>query len=150
MKFSYDLPTTEPEQTNFIMPSEKEHLFTINNLLEDIDPNPTVVHVKLEVTGGDEEGRTLLHRLNLDAKAPEFFLTRIFLKAICLEYKGKINIDTDNFQARQFYATVIHNEAKTGKIFANIDKINFDKIVEQPIRSEMPQKTEVGWDDDVK
>lgn len=144
MQRTYNLPDTEPEQMKFERPSEGEHLFTVSDIKEDIETDPDVIHVKCEVTGGEEEGRTILNRLNLDENSKGFFAVRLFLKAINLPHKGKIEIDTDDFQARQFYATITHN----GK-FANIQSYNFDKIAEQPIgEASIPAKgEELNWEE---
>jgi len=121
----------EPEQSSFDMPSEKEHLFQVadifdkNNAPEKLTLDDDTVSVKCEVVGGDEEGRTLLNRLTLIFDGKGFFATRLFLKAIGQPHKGDIEIDTDQWQGAQFYATVIHN----GK-YANIEKFNFEKLVE--------------------
>src|SRR3990167_6093303 len=115
----------EPEQKIFDLPSEKEHLFQVVDILM-IDPNPDFVHVKSEVVGGEEEGRTILNRLGLDCKWKGFFATRLFLKAIGEPYKGnEFIIDTDQWPVRQYYATIVHN----GK-YANIEKYNFKKLVD--------------------
>jgi hypothetical protein len=134
----------EPEQKEFLVPSEREHLFQVIDVI-DLDSDetgkmnldPDTVVVKCEVVGGDEAGRTLLQRLSLDDKWKGFFATRLFLKAIGEQYKGEqFPIDTDNWQAKQFYATVVHN----GK-YANIKEYNFDKKIEQV------KPAEKGWDD---
>ena len=142
---------SEPEQKKFDLPSEKEHLFQVVDVftIEDeigkklgLDEN--TVSVKCEVVDGDEEGRTLLQRLSLDDKWRGFFATRLFLKAISLPHKGDIEIDTDEFIGKQFYAIVFHNNG-----FANIKSYNFNKIVEQvKIERAEPLKTdaEVEWD----
>jgi len=139
----------EPEQRKYELPSEKEHLFQVTDVIEDIDPDPDIVHVKCEVCGGDEEGRTLLCRLSLDDNFKGFFATRLFLKAISEPYKGKeFAIDTEEWSGRQFYATVIHN----GK-YANIEEYNFDKIVQQKSIAggedgKKPTKEEaIAWDE---
>src|SRR3990167_8521567 len=116
-----DAPDTEPN--SFQKPSETEHLFQVVDVWEN---NDGTVTAKCEVSGGDEEGRSLLQRLSLDEKWKGFFATRIFLKACGLSYKGKgLVIDTDEWPGCQFYATVVHD----GK-YANIDEYNFDKVVE--------------------
>ena len=79
----------EPEQKQFDLPSEGEKLFQVVDVFEmgsemgdklslDID----TVSVKCEVAIGDELGRTLLNRLNLNETSKGFFATRLFLKAI--------------------------------------------------------------------
>jgi len=125
VKRNYDFPDSEPDQKIFKLPSPGEHLFQVVDFIEQDDSD--IVLVKCEIVGGKEEGRSLLHRLSLDQEWKGFFATRIFLKAIGELYKGKeIEIDTDRWIGRQFYATVIYN----GK-YANIDDFNFDKPVEQ-------------------
>ena len=143
----------EPEQMKFELPSEKEHLFQVVDVLEDLDPDPDIVHVKLEVSGGEEEGRTILNRLSLDDQWKGFFGTRLFLKAIAEQYKGEeFAIDTDNWIGRQLYATIVHNKATSGKVYANIGEYNFEKMVEQadPVPADPVQNAEdeKAWDDD--
>lgn len=130
--------TEEPEQPKFDLPSEKEHLFQVSDIFtcndemgQKLKLDNDTVSVKLEVCGGEEEGRTFLHRLTLDENNKGFFATRLFLKAIGMDYKGKgLTIDSDMWVGCQLYATVVHN----GK-YANIDQYNFDKKIEQPIRN---------------
>jgi len=148
----------EPEQMAFEMPSEKEHLLQVVDVFDcktdgnkfNLDTN--TVLAKLEVVGGDEEGRSLLNRMNLDPDWKGFFATRLFLKAIGEPYKGEaFDIDTDYWIGRQFYATVIHNESK-GKVYANIGEYNFDKMVDNSGAPTKEQEqnipTEIAWDDD--
>lgn len=142
VKRNYSMPNEEPDQTVFEKPSEKEHLFQVVDVF-DTDNHPqgfdvpdNIVFVKLEVVGGEEEGRALLHRLTLDIKHKGFFATRLFLKALGQEYKGDVVIDTDNWVGYELYATVIHN----GK-YANISDYNFDK--------KPANKAEKGWDDEL-
>jgi len=126
MRRKVNMGNEEPKQ--FEMPSEVEHLFRVMSAEDDSD----IVSVKLEVISGDEEGRTMLHRVNLDNTWKGFFLTRLFLKAIAEEYKGEgVVIDSDNWLGREFSATVIHNKGKNGKMYANIDKYNFLDAVSQ-------------------
>ncbi len=62
----------EPEQMAFEMPSEKEHLFQVadifdkNNSPEKLVLDELTVCAKLEVVGGEEDGRTMLNRMTLD------------------------------------------------------------------------------------
>lgn len=124
----------EPEQASFDLPSEKEHLFQVTDVITCEDElgaklklDSDTVSVKLEVVGGDEAGRTLLQRLTLDENNRGFFATRLFLKALGFDYKGKgLAVDTDMWCGCSVYATVVHN----GK-YANIDEYNFDKRIEQ-------------------
>lgn len=135
MKRKLNMPDTDPEQTSFEMPSEKEHLLQVVDIFtQDYDGNKfnldeNTIIAKLEVVGGDEEGRSLLNRLSLDDSWKGFFATRLFLKAIGLECRGEVELETDDFVGRQFYATVVHNESK-GKTYANIAEFNFDKMVD--------------------
>lgn len=130
VKRNYNMPDDEPDQATFELPSEKEHMFQVVAVFTDEDEmgqklglDENTVTAKCEVVGGKEEGRTLLIRLSLDMEWRGFFATRLFLKAIGEPYKGpKVDIDTDMWQAKQFYATVIHN----GK-YANIDSYSTDK-----------------------
>lgn len=150
VKRHYNLPESEPEQGSFDLPSQKEHLFQVTDLYTcDENPfpkglDPDIVCAKCEVVGGEEEGRTLLQRLTLDDTAKGFFATRIFLKAIGEEHKGQIEIDTDRWIGRQFYATVKHN----GK-YANIDSYNYDKKIEQTYKNPggVTEPEEVKWDE---
>lgn len=124
----------EPEQAKFDLPSEKEHLFQITDIYTISDEmgqklklDNDSVSVKLEVVGGEEEGRTLLQRLTLDENAKGFFATRLFLKALGMDYKGTgLIVDSDLWVGLQLYATVIHN----GK-YANVNQYNFDKKIDQ-------------------
>lgn len=136
----------EPEQKQFKLPSEKEHLFQVVDIDEKLGNDPDIVYVKLEVVGSDEQGLSLLQRLSLNDSFSGFFATRLFLKAIGEPYKGdNFPIDTDQWQARQFYATVVHN----GK-YANIKEYNFEKKIEQFRHEKSEVKKEGGgeieWD----
>lgn len=154
VKRTYDLPEEEPEQSKFDVPSAKEHLFQVTDLFTNQDDigiklglDDNTVSVKCEVVGGEEAGRTLLNRCNLDKNEKAFFFTRMFLKAIGESYKGAaLNIDTDRWIGRQFYATVIHN----GK-YANIDQYNFDKKIDQEwVESDKvtdPKDIKIAWDE---
>lgn len=145
---------TEPEKLEFEMPSAKEHLLQVVDIIDNSGDNKfhlddNTVIAKLEVVGGEEEGRTMLCRLSLDDSWKGFFATRLFLKAIGEEYKGSITIDTDRWSGRQFYANVVHNESK-GKTYANIDTFNFDKVVEQPKKREIGavvNAEDIAWND---
>lgn len=130
VKRSYrNIPDTEPEQKSFDRPSEKEHLFQAVDVFtyedtigQKINLDENTVSVKCEVVGGDEEGRTLLNRLRLDMEHGGFFATRLFLKAIGEPYKGDIDIDTDQWIGKQFYATVVHSGD-----YANIREYNYER-----------------------
>ena len=129
----------EPEESKFYLPSEKEHLFQVTDIITCEDElgaklklDMDTVSVKLEIVGGEEAGRTLLQRCSLDENWKGFFATRLFLKAIGEPYKGSgLELDTDRWAGRQLYATVIHN----GK-YANISEYNFDKKIEQTVPRE--------------
>ena len=156
----------EPEQRRFELPSEGEHLFSVVDVWTDKNDDNIVI-TKLEVAEGEELGRSLLHRVNLDSEWKGFFLTRFFLKAIGEDYKGEIEVDSDMWVGRLFYASVIHNTGNNGKTYANIDTFNFDKVPEQPvntpsfsqgeveIKNEMTpeekqkkiENNELGWDE---
>lgn len=137
VKRTVNFKDDEPEQKKFDMPSETEHLFQVTdvytsqeNPFKDSVPEDIAI-VKLEVVGGPEEGRTLLNRLSLDEGWKGFFATRLFLKVIGEQYKGLgVEIDSDRWIGRQFYAEVVHN-VSNGKTYANIGQYNFDKKVEQ-------------------
>ncbi len=144
----------EPEQKQFDLPSEKEHLFQVVDVFTSSDEmgvklglDDNTVSAKLEVVGGEEQGRTLLCRLSLDPSWKGFFATRLFLKAIGMDYKGAdLVIDSDMWVGNQVYATVVHN----GK-FANIDTFNFDKKVEQPKKFvpgvSVTDPKDIAWED---
>lgn len=142
----------EPDQKSFDLPSEKEHLFQCTDVFDMQNKpanfeitDPDIVYAKLEVVGGEEEGRTILNRLNLDDSFKGFFATRLFLKAIGEPYKGSdFQIDTENWVGRQFYATVVHN----GK-YANIKEYNFEKLVDNHhlVREEKKNGEEIAWDE---
>lgn len=141
----------EPEQVKFDIPSEKEHLLQINDIytIEDemgqkLKLDNDSVSIKLEVVGGDEEGRSLLQRLTLDENSKGFFATRLLLKALGMDYKGKgLTIDTDLWVGLQLYATVIHN----GK-YVNINEYNFEKKIEQKHRAGIDpiEPKDIAWD----
>jgi len=141
-------PDNEPDNATFEMPSAKEHLFQVVDFIEQDDPD--IVLAKFEVVGGEEEGRSLLNRLSLDSSWKGFFATRLFLKAVGLPYKGEIDIDTEDWIGRQFYATVVHN-GSNGKTYANIKEYNFEKVVENKTQhkptSETVSKQEIAWDE---
>lgn len=128
---------SEPEQMKFDLPSEREHLLQVTDIVTFEDElgaklglDQDTVSVKLEVVGGEEAGRTLLQRLSLDSNWKGFFATRLFLKAIGEQYKGDITLDTDSWVGKQVYANVIHAQSK-GKTFANIESYNYEKPIEQ-------------------
>lgn len=152
VKRSINCPDNDPEQATFELPSEKEHLFQVTDIYTS-DDNPfkdglpeDIVSVKCEVVGGEEEGRTLLVRASLDDQFKGFFATRLFLKAIGEPHKGAVEMDTDRWIGRQFYANVVHN----GK-YANIDTYNFDKKIEQVAPSINPdgatKPEEINWNE---
>jgi hypothetical protein len=144
----------EPEEKKFDLPSPKEHLFQvvdiydINNCPFEKKLDENTVVAKCEVVGGDEEGRTILQRLTLDEDGKGFWATRLFLKAINQDYKGKgLTIDTDFWCGMQFYASVIHNGQ-----YANIKEYNFDKRIEQvhkpkPEIKEVLDPKDIAWED---
>lgn len=143
----------EPDQKQFDLPSEKEHLLQVTDIFTSSDEmgvklglDENTVSVKLEVVGGDEAGRTLLQRLSLDSSWKGFFATRLFLKAIGQDYKGnELVIDTDMWSGSQVYATIVHN----GK-YANIDTFNFDKKIEQPkstVGKTPDEIAKMNWED---
>ena len=142
----------EPEQKKFELPSEGEKLFQVVDLFPD-KTNPDIIAVKLEVAEGEEMGRSILHRVNLDFAWKGFFTTRLFLKALKQPYKGDIEIDSDMWPGLCFYANIVHNKADNGKTYANIDSYNFDKEVKQfnagidAERQKKIENNEIGWDD---
>lgn len=150
-------PDDEPEASNFKIPSEKEHCLTVTDVnplrLPDGTEDDNIQIVKLEVVGGDEEGLTMLNRVNLDQSEKSFYFARLFLKAIGEPYKGEFYIETDRWVGRTFFATVKHTESK-GKKYANIDVYNFDKKVENqykpPVNNNpggITEPQDIAWDD---
>lgn len=151
MKRTVNMPKDEPEAQKRELPSIKEHLFQVTNVYTpDDNPFPNglpenTISAQLEVCGGDEEGRTLLCRMTLDENGKGFWATRLFLKTIGEPHKGdNIEIDTDRFIGRQFYATVKHKEG-----YCNIDQYNFDKKIEQVFQTKNPdgvtKPEEIVW-----
>lgn len=141
VKRNYSCEDTESEQGSFEVPSCKEHLFQVVDFID--QDNPDIVVAKIEVVGGDEQGRSILNRCNLNQDEKAFYFTRMFLKAIGEPYKGQFEIETDRWIGRQFYATVKHS----GK-YANIDQYNFDKVVEQykpPVGVTKPE--DIAWEE---
>lgn len=136
VKRSGTAPDTEPEAGSFEIPSEKEHLFQVVDVYDNtyesnkFNLDADTVIARCEVVGGDEEGRSLLNRCNIDFNGKGFWATRLFLKAIAEPCRGDFSIDTENWIGKQFYATVAHEPHK-GKTYANINEFNFEKMVEQ-------------------
>lgn len=153
MKKTFNMPQEEPTESNFKIPSEREHLMQVvdcNSLVTPSGEDDNIQIVKLEIVGGDEEGLSLLNRVNLNQDEKSFYFTRLFLKALGLNYKGQVEIDTDNFIGRQFYATIKHSPSKDGtKTYANINEYNFTKVVEQPFKVNNPDNVtkpeEIQW-----
>lgn len=123
----------EPQQRVFKLPSVKEHLFQCVDVDEKISEDPNIVFAKIEVVDGEEKARTTMIRLTLDHNDKGYFATRLFLKVIGEEYKGKdFSYDTDNWIGKQFKATIVHNKSKDElKTYANIEEYNFDDMVEE-------------------
>lgn len=156
MNRTYITDETEPEQSKFKIPSEKEHLLQVTDVnplkLPDNTTDDSIQIVNLEVVGGDEEGLTLLNRCNLKQEEKGFYFTRLFLKAIGEPYKGQFEVSTDHWCGRQFYATIRHTKSKDGtKTYANIDTYNFDKKVEQVFQAKNPENVkspeEIAWEE---
>lgn len=153
VKRNYTTDENEPEASNFKIPSEKEHLLVVtdvNPLTTESGEDENIQLVKLEVIGGEEEGITLLNRVNLDQHWKGFYFTRLFLKALGEPYKGQFDADTDRWIGRQFYATVKHSQSK-GKTYANIDQYNFDKKIEQQYQEpvnpgEVKNPEDIQWE----
>ena len=144
-------PDTEPEESNFQLPSEDvEHLFQVVDYWQD-EKDASIVVARIEVVGGDENGRSLLHRVNCNDKDKGFYYTRLFLKAIGQPYKGQFTIQEDNWPGSQFYASVKHNPGKNNKTYANLDQYNFAKSVDNTVRAAQAKAPAdpdaVGWDD---
>ena len=137
----------EPEESNFKLPSEREHLLQVVDCIED-ENDTDIQTVKLEVVGGDEEGLSFLQRININDKEKSFYYCRMFLKAIGEPYKGEFDIYPDNWIGRQMYANIIHNKGKNGKTYANLYTYNFDKKVEQ-FDAPKPKKSgeDIAWEE---
>lgn len=155
VKRNANAPDTEPEQMSFEIPSCKKHLLQVVEIFEEIDPDPDIIHAKLEVVGGDEEGRSILHRCCLDDSRKEFFFTRMFLKVIGEKYKGdNFPIDTENWIGKQAYGLVEHT-SKNGKTYANVAEWDFENMVEQSktgvdggMDKDTKPESEIAWDED--
>jgi hypothetical protein len=152
MKRTVNMGDNEPEQKKFDLPSEGEHLFQVVDVFTQEDEigqklnlDENTVSAKCEVAIGDETGRTLLQRCSLDETWKGFFATRLFLKAIGEQHKGAgIEIDTDRWIGRQFYATVVHNKG-----FANIADYNFEKsaaIAQQDSAPAITNPADIAWE----
>lgn len=139
MKKTVNMPNTEPN--SYEKPSEKEHLFEVVNTQDNLDGT---VSAKLKVIGGEEDGRTMFNRVSYDENWSGFFTTRLFLKAVGEPYKGDgVDIQSDNWIGRRFFATVIHKSSTDGsKVYANIKDYNFEKT--------LGLTTEEEWDKDIK
>jgi len=142
----------EPEQNKFELLSEGEYLLQVVDLFP-YKEDENIVIVKLEVAEGEEMGRSIIHRVNMDFGWKGFFATRLFLKALKQPYKGDIEIDSDMWPGLCFYANIVHNKADNGKTYANIDSYNFDKEVKQfnenidPERQKKIDNNELAWDE---
>lgn|SRR3990167_3491446 len=140
-------PNLEPEESAFKLPAEKEHLFQVVDIWNAKDDNDVIVS-KSEVVSGDDEGCTILQRINLNDSSKAFYYTRLFLKAIGQPYKGEFLINETDWLARQFYATVVHN----GK-YAAISEYNFEKLVNNSRTINDQKQTqvvvskEIAWDE---
>lgn len=159
MKRTYDMPDTEPEETNNNnLPSEKSHILQVvevftceDEIGQKLNLDKNTISVKCKVAEGDETGRSLLHRLTLDENNQGFFATRLFLKAIGMPHKGKeISVDTDMWIGEKFSAFVVHNRAKNGKVYANIDTYSLEGHAPLDISKLEPVKNvEVAWDENL-
>ncbi len=157
VKRTYDLPEDEPTEFKNDLPSERNHTLQVTEVFtcedeigQKLNLDENTVSVKCESVGGDEEGRTLLHRLSLDENWKGFFATRLFLKAIGMPHKGKgIELDTDMWVGEKFSAFVVHNKASNGKVYANIDTYNFDGSYD-PSKIPDPKPidpADIAWDE---
>ena len=142
MRRSYSTDESEPTESQFELPSPTEHLFQVTDINPVVTPSgedDNIQVVKLEIVGGDDNGISILLRVNLNQDEKAFYFTRLFFKAIGEGYKGKFEIETDRWIGRQFYATIKHNKSKDGtKTYANIDTYNFDKKIEQVYQAHNP------------
>lgn len=153
MKRNYTTDDQEPTESNFKLPTEGEKLFQVIDINPAVTPSgndENIQVVKLEIIGGDDNGLSILNRVNLNPDEKAFYFARLFLKVIGEPYKGQFEINTDNWQARQFYATVKHTDSK-GKKYANISEYNFTKVVEQPFKVKNPDNVttpeDIAWND---
>lgn len=152
MKRTVNAPDDEPKAKERLKPSEGEHQFQIVDVITHEDQLGTLfnldedtVMVKCEVSVGDEIGREILNRCNINDQSDSFWATRAMLKAIGLDYKGVIEIDTDAWIGRQFICEVKYNQSKDGtKTYANLSKYNYEKQVEQFGGATKPET--VNWD----
>ena len=155
MKKQINMSEEEPEQRKFLLPSEVEHKFQVVDLFPDKN-DPDIIAVKLEVAEGDELGRSILHRINLNPEWKGFFLTRLFLKAVGEPYKGAFLADSDNWVGREFKATIIHNVVDkkdaggnviSKKTYANIDEFIFDVTPEVGVNPDGVKKADdIAWE----
>ena len=146
----------EPTQSSFQLPSEGvNHLFQITEVYDFENQHPKIslgennTVVKLEVVGGDEEGRTMLHWVNLDDQWTGFFSTRLFLKAIGEPYKGKdFPMNTENWQTRRFLSTVTHSVSeKNGKTYCNIGEYDIEESLKiKQLGGEVVNPEDISWD----
>lgn len=156
MKRHVNASNEEPTESNFKIPSEREHLLQIvevNSLITPSGEDENIQIVKLEVIGTEEEGLTLLSRININPEEKSFYFCRLFLKSISEPYKGEFDIDPDNWVGKQMYATIKHTKSKDGtKTYANINEYNFSKLVEQvkaPVNNNpggVKSPEEIIWD----
>ena len=158
VKRTASAPNEEPVQQDFEKPSEGEHLLQVADIFtQDAHPDgfeiddPDTAIVKAEVVGGEEEGRSMLIQCTLDDSLKKFYYTRMFLKAIGCKYKGdNFPIDSDEWQGRQFFATVEHNKGKNDKVYANIKEYNFDKMIDHSTLAGSPSAKKdptVNWEE---
>lgn len=142
MKRTYSTDDTEPTESQFKLPAEKEHLFVVVDINPAITPSgedDNIQIVKLEIIGGDDNGLSILNRVNLNQDDKAFYFSRLFLKAIGEPYKGQFEIETDRWIGCQFYATIKHTKSKNGtKTYANINEYNFDKKVDPVFQVKNP------------
>lgn len=140
MKRTYHTDENEPTESQFKIPTEGEKLFQVTDINPAVTPSgedDNIQVVKLEIVGGDDNGLSILTRVNLNQDEKAFYFARLFLKAIGEPYKGQFEIETDRWIGRQFYATVKHTSSK-GKTYANIGEYNFDKKVEEVYQAPNP------------
>jgi hypothetical protein len=155
MKRTYTTDENEPTESQFKIPSEGEKLFQVTDINPAVTPSgedDNIQVVKLEIVGGDDNGLSILNRVNLNQDEKAFYFARLFLKAIGEPYKGEIELDTDHWCGRQFYATVKHTKSKDGtKTYANIGEYNFDKKIEQVFQAKNPGNVkspeEIAWEE---
>lgn len=106
-----NLDFSNVETKTFENVSEGEHLFIISDA--EVKPSKAGdsenLVIKAEVTGGDDDGRTLLQFFSL--KETALWNLKLFLEAVTgSEIEGSINFDEAELVGQTFIGTVKHTE----------------------------------------